>query len=314
MPLPALVLALGLAAEEPVAVAVPAPAAVVPSAALVTAAFPVDGPGLLPAVKDGLDTHLAGALVAAGFTVQPAEKTQRFVKDAVDAGLSCSLTDDDCAVKAAIAAGADRVVIGRAISVSDRLVVELRLVSVDGTGGSAAAGVGDVDAPEGSLARIARRLVNPAEAGAATPLPLPLVLEPKDAVVAVDGAVVVVDKGVVWLDPGTHTVAVSREGYEARSVAVVVKGDRLPAAINVALDKGFPLLVGVGIGVGVGGGVLALASAVGVVVVESALAGPLAPAERASMTGFGQVLVASAVVGVAAVGAGVAVALVGGAE
>ena len=70
----------------------------------------------------------------------------------------------------------------------------------------------------------------------------------------------------------------------------------------------------VGIGVGVGGGVLALASAVGVVVVESALAGPLAPAERASMTGFGQVLVASAVVGVAAVGAGVAVALVGGAE
>lgn len=312
--LPALALLLGLTDAATPTTTTPA----TPAAEPVTAAFPIDGPGLLPAVKDALDAHLAGALVAAGFAVQPAEKTQRFIKDAVDAGLACSLTDDDCAVKAAIAAGADRVVIGRAVSVADKLVVELRLIAIDadvGGGVKSAAGVVEVDAPEGSLARLARRLVNPSEPGAATALPVTLLIEPKaGVVVAVDGKDVVVDKGVVWIDPGLHMLALSAEGYESRSVPLEVSGDRLPPPVNVALEKGFPLLRGVGVGVGIGGAILAVASGVGVVVVEAGLAGPLDPPERASMTALGQVLVASAVVGVVAAGAGVAVAVVGGAE
>ncbi|MDP2343163.1 MAG: hypothetical protein Q8O67_19555 [Deltaproteobacteria bacterium] len=294
------------------------------------AALPVDSPGLLPGVRESLDVQLRAALLEAGYVVQDAEKTKRFVKDAVDAGLSCSLSDDDCALKAGIAAGVDAVVVVRAVTVDDKLVVELRSVSVEGLPTVGAAGLGD---SPGNLARLARRLKSPHEAGAATALPVSVGVEPRDVLISVDGRLLErqpVAKGgapesatqaqrdtrtrVFWLEPGPHLLQISAEGFDARSVAVDVKGDRLPPPVSVALEKSFPLLVGVGIGAGVGGGVLALVCITGVGLVEAVLAQPQEPSARAGMTTFGRVLVGGAVVGVVAAGTGTALAVAGAVE
>ena len=278
------------------------------------AALPVDSPGLLPGVRESLDAQLHAALVDAGYVVQEPEKTKRFVKDAVDAGLSCSLSDDDCALKAGIAAGVEAVVVVRAVTVDEKLVVELRTVSVDGLPTHGAAGLAD-DA--GMLARLARRLKSPGEAGAATALPVPLRVTPKNVLISVDGHLIdqaQVERGVLWLQPGPHLLQISADGFDARAVAVDVKGDRLPPPVTTALEKSFPLLVGVGIGAGVGGGVLALVSLTGIGLVEAVLGTPQDPAQRAGLTTFGRVLVAGAVVGVVAAGTGTALAVAGAVE
>ncbi len=278
------------------------------------AALPVDSPGLLPGVRENLDMQLQAALVDAGYGVQDAEKTKRFVRDAVDAGLSCSLSDDECALKAGIAAGVDAVVVVRAVTVEDKLVVELRSVSVEGLPTRGAAGLGDSPV---LLAQLARRLKNPEEVGLATALPVPLGVEPETVQVRIDNRLVEQSQpagkppAVLWLAPGPHLLEVSAAGYDTQAVVVDVKGDRVPPALTLTLKKSFPLLQ---VGAGVGGGVLTLACLVGVALVEGTLAQPQEPATRAGLTTLGRVLLGGAVVGMVAASTGTALALVGGGE
>ena len=182
--------------------------------------------------------QLQAALLDSGFAVQDPEKTKRFVREAVDAGLSCSLTNDDCVLKVGIAAGVDAVIVD-----SSQLAT-----------------------------------------------------------------------GALWLQPGPHLMQVSAAGFDTRSIAVDVSGDRLPPALAIVLERSFPLLQGVGVGIGLGGGLVAAVSLSGVGVVEFALNQPQQARERAGMTTLGRVLVGGTIVGLVAAGTGTALAVFGATE
>ena len=257
--------------------------------------------------------QLQAALLDSGFAVQDPEKTKRFVREAVDAGLSCSLTNDDCVLKVGIAAGVDAVIVVRALHFDEKLVLELRMVSVEGQTTTGVAGLAD-DAAK--LSHLARRLKDPGT-GATTTLPVPIRLEPKNVLMSIDGRLVDSSQlatGALWLQPGPHLMQVSAAGFDTRSIAVDVSGDRLPPALAIVLERSFPLLQGVGVGIGLGGGLVAAVSLSGVGVVEFALNQPQQARERAGMTTLGRVLVGGTIVGLVAAGTGTALAVFGATE
>jgi hypothetical protein len=284
-----------------------------PPAAAAVAVLPADAPGTLPGAKEALDASIAAKISAAGFDTLPQDRTARFIKSAVDAGLDCSLNEDDCALRAAVAAGADAVVVTTVTRVDGAQVAVMRLLFLDESQPrrGVAARLGD-DLDAGLLA-LAQRLNNK-DAGPPTPLPVPLALEPKDAVVTVDGRLQ--DRGeeassMVWLMPGPHLLRVSAPGYESVQVVVEVKDDSLLAPRTISLTPGFPALSAVGVGVAAVGGVVLGAGAIGVGVAELVLAQPLDLGLRNTTQTAGRVFIGASVVGTVAVAGGAALAVFG---
>ncbi len=294
-----------------VALALALPAAPADAAVAVLSA---EAPGLLPGAREALDASIHRALAGAGVDVLPLDRTARFIKDAVDAGLSCSLTEDDCALRAAVAAGADAVVVPRVVRVDNRVVMVLRQLTLDGAPARGAAGV--VEEGPGadvSLLQLARRLRDPA-AAPETPLPVPLTVEPADAVLTVDGRLQdsrELRAGVLWLTPGAHLVRASAPGHEAADIVVDVRADALPEPRTLTLQRGFPALAGVGIGVAAVSGVVAGAGAVGAGVAEALLSQPLEPGLRETTQTTGRLFVGAAVVGLIGIAGGATLAVVG---
>jgi hypothetical protein len=283
-------------------------------AAAAVAVLSADAPGLLPGAREAFDASIHRALAGAGVDVLPLDRTARFIKDAVDAGLSCSLTEDDCALRAAIAAGADAVVVPRVVRVDNRVVMVLRQLFLDGTPARGVAGV--VEEGPGaaaSLLALARRLQEP-DAAPATPLPVPLSVEPADAVLTVDGRLQdrrELQAGVLWLLPGPHLVRASAPGYDGADVVIDVRSDTLPEPRVLTLQRGFPTLAALGIGVAAVSGVMAGAGAVGAGIAEALLAQPLEPGLRETTQTTGRVLVGAAVVGLVGIAGGATLAVVG---
>lgn len=279
------------------------------------AVLPADAPGLLPGAREALDTGIHAAVVAAGIDVQPQARTARFIKDAVEAGLDCSLVDDECAQRAGVAAGADGVLVPQVRRVGDRTVVVLRWLVLEQPVRAAAAALDDTDVA-GSLLALAKRLQDPT-AAPATALPVPLAIVPRDnAHVLVDGADVVPQQlgggdDVVWLTPGTHTIAVSAPGYAAVDVIVPVPADKLLEPQRITLVKGFPVLAGAGIGTAIVGGVLLVGGGVGAGICEALLSGPQAPETRAGIATTGRVFVGAAIAGAVVAAAGGTLIVVG---
>lgn len=286
----------------------------VPAMAGGVAVLPADAPGLLPGACEALDAAIHQALARAGVDVQPVERTARFIKDAVDAGLDCNLIEDDCALRAGVAAGADAVVVPRASRVDNRSVMVLRLLHVDGSSPRGAAGrLEEGPSADDSLVGLARRLLDDT-AAPKTPLPVPLVVEPRGAVLTVDGRLQDSREsaaGVLWLLPGPHLVRVSMDGYDAAQIVVDVPADRLLEARSVVLERGFPTLAAIGIGVATVGGVVAGASALGTGVAEALLAQPLDPGLRSTTQTTGRVFVGAVIVGAVAIAGGATLAVVG---
>jgi hypothetical protein len=277
--------------------------------------LPADAQGLLPGAREALDATLYQALTEAGFTLLPAERTARFIKDAVDAGLDCSVADDDCALRAGAAAGADLVVVPRAVRVGERLVMVLRLLSLDAVPVMAAGRIDDKGVAT-SVRDVAARLVGP-EAAPTTPLPVAIDVSPKDAVVTVDGRLLdrAEAKGVhVWLVPGPHLLRVSAPGYEATQLVVDVPSTHLLEPRRVELERSFPALAAVGFGVAAVGGVIVGAGGIGAGIAELLLSQPLDTVLRKTTETSGRVLIGAAVVGVVAVSGGAALAVAGFSE
>lgn len=274
------------------------------------AILPADAPGLLPGAKEGFDSGIRKAVVAAGFDAQPVERTARFIKEAVAAGLDCNLVEDDCALRAGVAAGADGVIAPQIRRVGERTVVVLRWLALD-TPARGAAAVLDEANPPTTLMELAKRLQN-AEAAPVTALPVKLVTDPEDATIDVDGAPVERQpSGHVWLMPGRHTLRASASGRASRELVVDVPADRLLDEQRLILERGFPVLAGVGFGLlGVGGIVFATGAA-GAGIAEGVLQGGLEPDVRASITTTGQAMVVVGVVGAAMAAVGGVLAVVG---
>ena len=280
------------------------------------AVLPTEAPGMLPGAKEALDADLYEALVAAGFAIQPQERTAAFIKDAVAAGLDCSLMEDDCALRAAVAAGADGAVVPRTSRVDGRLVMVLRLLDLEGEAPRGAAAVLDDTALKASILKLARQLHDPGKVSP-SPLPVPLEMSPPEALVSVDGRLrdaAEINARVVWLTPGPHLLTVSAPGYESKQVPLDVAADALPEARRINLEKGFPVMAGIGFGVAAVGGVLLGGGAIGAGAMEALLNQPLDVATRDNTTSAGRVLVATALVGAAAVVGGSVLAVVGFAE
>lgn len=278
------------------------------------AVLPADAPGLLPGAREALDAAIVAALKQAGLNVLPPERTARFIKDAVDAGLNCSLADDDCALRAGVAAGADAVVLPRAIRVDDRLVMVLRLLSLDGTPPRAAAARLDDDAMLAGITALAERLRNPSLQPPSTPLPVFVEVVPPDAVITVDGRLLdrrETEQGHIWLVPGTHLLRLSAPGFDSTQVVVDVPADRLLPSRRIELARGFPALAAVGLGVAAVGGVVLGAGGLGTGIAELLLAQPLDPGLRNTTQTTGRVLIGTAIVGAVAVAGGAALAIVG---
>ena len=276
------------------------------------AVLPADGPGLLPGAKESLDAGINVAVKAAGIEAQPQERTARFIKDAVDAGLDCNLADDECALRAGVAAGADGVIVPQVSRIGERTVMVLRWLSLTGEAPRAAAAVLDDTDTAGSLTALARRLRDP-QSAPSTPLPLKLELDPATAVVTVDdgaGPVAFVE-GHVWLPPGAHVIHVSADGYEGTEVAVEVPTDALLADRRVVLVKSFPVVAGVGLGLVGVGGILLVGGGIGAGLAEIVLQSALEPPARDTVTTAGRVSFGVAVVGVIVAAVGGTLAIVG---
>lgn len=283
------------------------------SSAPVTAAvaiLPADAPGLLPGAKEGFDAGIRKAVVAAGFDAQPVDRTARFIKEAVAAGLDCNLVEDDCALRAGVAAGADGVIAPQIRRVGERTVVVLRWLALDTQARGAAAVLDDAN-PQSTLLGLAQRLQN-TEAAPVTALPVKLVTDPEDATVDVDGLPVErLPSGHVWLVPGQHTVRASASGRASREITVDVPADRLLDEQRLTLERGFPVIAGVGFGLlGVGGIVFATGAA-GAGIAEAVLQGALEPDVRSSVTTTGQAMVVVGAVGAALAAVGGVLAVVG---
>ncbi len=274
------------------------------------AVLPADGPGLLPGAKEALDRGIIVAVKAAGIDLQPPERTARFIKDAVDAGLDCNLVDDECALRAGVAAGADGVIVPQVRRVGDRTVVVLRWLSLSETPPRAAAAVLDDTDTAASLLALAKRLQDPA-AAPVTPLPLKLELAPVDAVVTVDDGDTAAVGGTVWLAPGPHVLRVAADGYEAVVVNVDVPADSLLPDQRVLLVKSFPVVAGVGLGMVGVGGVLLVGGAIGAAITEGVLQSPLEPAVRDTVTTTGRLFFAVGVAGAVVAAVGGTLAIVG---
>ena len=270
------------------------------------AVLQVEAPGLLVGAREELEEQVRQGLRDAGVDVQDGARTAGFVKDAAAAGLACSLNDDECALKVAVAADVDGVVVGRLVSLRGRTALELSLVTLDG----ARAAVAGSDPP-----RLCGRRLKEPSAGPPTPLPQPIVVEPGGGSVVIDGKDVVVDdSGVVWLSPGAHRLVVVKGGYVSKELVFEVKGDRLPPPVSLVLEKEFPVVTGVGLVVAGGGVVVATVAGLVALLVDQTLASGVTPQEVDDARASGLVALGICGVGVVATGAGAALAVVGGLE
>jgi hypothetical protein len=284
-----LVVVLGVLSSAPVAASV--------------AILPADAPGLLPGAKEALDAGIRTAVVAAGFDVQPADRTARFIKEAVAAGLDCNLVDDDCALRAGVAADTDGVIAPQIRRVGNRTVVVLRWLALDVQARGAAAVLDDAT-PANALLALAKRLQD-ANAAPVTVLPVKLVVEPEEAAIDVDGVPVErLPTGHVWLLPGQHVLRASASGHASRELVLDVPDDRVLDDQRLVLDRGFPVVAGVGFGMLAVGTIVLATGAAGAGIAEGVLAGSLEPDVRTSVTMTGQIMFGIGVAGatVAAIG------------
>jgi hypothetical protein len=266
----------------------------------------IDAPGMLPAAREQLEDEVRNGLAAAGVDVQAGATTSGHVEDAVAAGLSCSLVEETCALKVAVAADVASVVVGRVVGVGAERAIELRLASLDGARRSLASR----QAP----AAVARRLITGSPAPANDTLPVPLTLSPADAVdavVVVDGAEQPHKSGTLWLTPGKHRVVVRAAGFDDHVVDVDVDGSHLPAPLSVSLASGFPLLSAVGLVAAGGGVVVAAMGGLLALGAEDALATGVKFDDREGFRVIGQAALVAAGLGAATAIAGGAVATVG---
>ena len=100
-------------------------------APLHAALLPLDAPDLLPNVRDELDDDVRAGLTRLGVDVQAREVTLRSVRDAAGAGLDCTLTSADCAIRVGLVAEVQAVVTVSITSVADRLVLHGALLDVN---------------------------------------------------------------------------------------------------------------------------------------------------------------------------------------
>ncbi len=293
-----------------------------PTTALV---LPIDGPGLLPNVRNDLESAVRARLAA-----EPDGKKPRFaltspddvaavLQDAGGAGLACSLDDAPCLVRIGVIAGVDEVWVGRAQRTATAL--QLRLIRVDVARRRAlvvAAGV--VVAGDDSVGRVvARALAPPATvdvsgpasaslsvAGVvigALPLPAPLALEVGPVELqAFDGARVVAGASVVVVAGHQPASLTSTAPPPTTSTTTTTTELTAPSEQPPDPTAPSPLLIAGGATLGVGA-LVAVVCAIGAGAVELGLGTPQAgPDDKqtvADQRALGVSLVAGAAVGTA---------------
>jgi hypothetical protein len=263
----------------------------------------IEAPGLLPAARERLEEEVRAGVADGGLEVQDGDVTRGFVADAVTAGLACSLADEVCALKVAVAADVDGVIVGRVVAVGGRSAVELRLIGLDGK----RRGIAGSDPAR----LVGKRLVVP---GVATEVPVPVVLEPPDAALDVDGAPEQLSGGFLWLQPGVHHLVARAAGTDVKELDLDVPGDRLLEPTTIALEKSFPLMTGVGLVAAGGGVVVAGIAGLFAFAIESSLAEGVPRQDLEGTRGAGQVVVVIGGLGLATALGGGALAVIGLAE
>jgi hypothetical protein len=303
--------------------------------------LPVDGPGLLPSVRDGVELAVragvsSSAASAGGGKVQPRDETAALLADAAAGGLSCSLDSALCAARIGAIGGVDHVVItslrelGAVVSMTLVATATQRAVRI--AFGPAAPTARDGGA---SVKAVVARLLD-------APSVLDLDVIPPDAAVMVDGILV----GRAPLDAplalpaAPHNLRVTAPGHRDVVKAVDTSGNRATIKITVALERESiardspasdpraldpqrdvvtgpdpdprpagpgPLFVA-GVATAGAGALVALGSVIGVALVEAQMStprpGPEDPAEKDAAQTLGRALLVATGVGVVAAGVG----------
>jgi hypothetical protein len=301
--------------------------------------LPVDGPGLLPSVRDGVELAVRSSLAGrTGDKVQARDETSALLADAAAGGLSCSLDSALCAARIGAIGGVDHVVItslrelGAVVSMTLVDTATQRAVRI--AFGPAAPTARDGGA---SVKAVVGRLLQP-------PSTLDLDVIPPDASVMVDGILV----GRAPLDAplalpaAPHNVRVTAPAHRDVVKAVDTSGAAAasaPTKVTIALERDAiareaplsdlrnqrrerphlddvrdappsgpqPLFVA-GVATAGAGGLVALGSIIGVALVEAQMSTPRPgrddPAEKDAAQSLGRALLVATGVGVVAAGVG----------
>ena len=285
--------------------------------ALHAALLPLDAPELLPNVRDALDDDVRAGLQALGVDVQAREVTLRSVRDAAGAGLDCTLTSADCAIRVGLVAEVQAVVTVSIASVADRLVLRGALLDVNQVVAprrvAAVVVLPGIDGGK-SLAHVLARLVT--GTGDAGPLPVRVDVAPPGAALTVDGAPAHV--GLLWVTPGLHDVTLAHDGYMPFAGALPVREDEPVNTWTLRLEEAPqrepPTRLYVGLGLSGAGVLLAGAGAATAAVVEVSLDDAVVWQERLNRRTTGGIALVAAGVGVASLVAGTALAITGAVE
>lgn len=303
--------------------------------------LPVDGPGLLPSVRDGVELAVRASLTGRpGDKVQARDETSALLADAAAGGLSCSLDSALCAARIGAIGGVDHVVItslrelGAVVSMTLVDTATQRAVRI--AFGPAAPTARDGGA---SVKAVVARLLQP-------PSTLDLDVIPPDASVTVDGIVV----GRAPLDAplalaaAPHNVRVTAPRHRDVVKAIDTSGSSASIKITIKLDsdaaaaeapaselreyrrnqphervgggwspeeprpKGVQPLFVAGVATAGAGGLVALGSVIGVALVEAQMSTPRPgrddPAEKDAAQTLGRALLVATGAGIVAAGVG----------
>lgn len=299
--------------------------------------LPVDGPGLLPSVRDGVELAVRSSLAArSGDKVQARDETSALLADAAAGGLSCSLDSALCAARIGAIGGVDHVVItslrelGAVVSMTLVDTATQRAVRI--AFGPAAPTARDGGA---SVKAVVARLLQP-------PSLLDLDVIPSDASVMVDGIVVgrAPLDGPLALAAAPHNVRVTAPAHRDLVKAIDTSGSSASIKITIALERDAiprqaplsdspnqrrerpriddppaeprtsgpaPLFVA-GVATAGAGSLVALGSVIGVALVEAQMSTPRPgrddPAEKEAAQTLGRALLVATGVGIVAAGVG----------
>lgn len=196
--------------------------------------LPVDGAGLLPSVRDGVELAVRSSLSGrGGDKVQARDETSALLADAAAGGLSCSLDSALCAARIGAIGGVDHVVItslrelGAVVSMTLIDTATQRAVRI--AFGPAAPTARDGGA---SVKAVVARLLQP-------PSLLDLDVTPSDASVMVDGILVgrAPLDGPLALPAAPHNVRVTAPAHRDVVKAIDTSGNGASIKIAIALER-----------------------------------------------------------------------------